>query len=62
MKDLSKLIHDINSGLSSVNQALELLKDDSGNTELVDQLTPLSLEKIGQVIKDWEELKNQIKK
>ncbi len=61
MKDQSKLIHDINSGLSSISQAIELIDNDKGNTELLSQVTPLALEKITQVLADWEELKNHIR-
>ncbi|TNF31649.1 MAG: hypothetical protein EP319_01585 [Deltaproteobacteria bacterium] len=61
MKDQSKLIHDINSGLSSLSQAIELIDTDNTNTELLSQITPLALEKITQVLADWEELKNQIR-
>jgi len=61
MKDQSKLIHDINSGLSSISQAIELINTDSENLELLSQVTPLALEKITQVLTDWEELKAHIK-
>lgn len=61
MKDQSKLIHDINSGLSSISQAIELINSDQANTELLSQVSPLALEKITQVLSDWEELKDQIR-
>jgi hypothetical protein len=61
MKDQSKLIHDINSGLSSICQAIELINSDQANTELLSQVSPLALEKITQVLSDWKELKDQIR-
>lgn len=61
MKDKSKLLHDINSGLSSLGQALELIHDQPENVELIGQLIPLSREKISRLMQDWNELKQQIK-
>ena len=61
MKDQSKLIHDINSGLSSISQAIELISSEQDNKELVSQVSPLALDKIAQVLSDWEELKCQIR-
>lgn len=53
-----KMIHDMNSGLGSLLQALELLVEEGKeNQELVDQIAPLSLKKINSLKDIWEQLK-----
>ena len=53
-----KLIHDMNSGLGSLVQAMELLADKNMRSDdLVDKIAPLSLEKIESLIDIWEQLK-----
>ncbi len=61
MKNKSKLIHDMNSGLGSLGQAMELLVDKEMRTDdLVDKIAPLSLAKIKALIQIWEQLKPKL--
>lgn len=61
MKDHSKLIHDMNSGLGSLGQAMELLVDkEMRSNDLVDKIAPLSLEKIQSLIQIWEQLRPKL--
>jgi hypothetical protein len=51
-KDLGAqvLVHDINSSLSALQGALEVIKDEwRSNPELVEKILPLTLEKINQL-------------
>ncbi|MDD4973703.1 MAG: hypothetical protein PHY93_05100 [Bacteriovorax sp.] len=51
-KDLSAqvLVHDINSSLSALQGALEVMKDEwRSNPELVERILPLTVEKINQL-------------
>ncbi|MBC7539206.1 MAG: hypothetical protein H7281_10320 [Bacteriovorax sp.] len=51
-KDLGTqvLVHDINSSLSALQGALEVIKDEwRSNPELVEKILPLTLEKINQL-------------
>ena len=44
------LVHDINSSLSALFGALEVIKDEwRSNPELVEKILPLTLEKINQL-------------
>jgi hypothetical protein len=61
MTNQSKLIHDMNSGLGSLGQAMEILVDKEIRSEaLVDKIAPLSLEKIQSLIQIWEQLRPKI--
>jgi len=60
-KDMKKLIHDMNSGLSSLSQAIELVGDNwKSNPELVERMLPLASDKMKEILNDWEDLKNRI--
>jgi hypothetical protein len=51
-KDLAAqvLVHDINSSLSALQGALEVMKDEwRSNPELVEKILPLTVEKINQL-------------
>ena len=57
----NQLRHDINSNLSSLLQALEIIVENHDkDVELVGKVSKLSLEKIKTVIKDWEEIKKEL--
>lgn len=44
------LVHDINSSLSALQGAVEVMKDEwRSNPELVEKILPLTLEKINQL-------------
>jgi hypothetical protein len=61
METNSKLIHDMNSGLGSLSQAMELLVDkDMRSEDLVDKIAPLSLEKIQSLIQIWEQIRPKL--
>lgn len=46
----SKAIHDINSSLSALQGAVEVIQDEwRTNPELVDKILPLTIEKISQL-------------
>ncbi len=63
MEDQSKVIHDINSGLSAISQSLSLINDNwKTNPEIVEKILPLVLEKAKSLESDWEVAKNIIKK
>lgn len=48
--EAQKLIHDINSSLSALQGAMEVIQDEwRSNPELVDRILPLTLEKINQL-------------
>lgn len=62
-KELNKLIHDINSAVSAVSQAVDLISDNwKENPELVEKMLPLTKEKLSELDSDWQEIKNIIKK
>lgn len=45
--ELNKTIHDINSAISALGNAVELTKDEwRSNPELVDRILPLTIDKI----------------
>lgn len=49
-KNNQTLVHDINSSLSALQGAVEVMKDEwRTNPELVEQILPLTLEKINQL-------------
>lgn len=50
MPEDQKIIHDINSSLSAIEGALEVIKDEwRTNPELVEKILPLTLDKINQL-------------
>ncbi len=60
-KDMKKLLHDMNSGLSSLSQAIELIGDNwKENPELVERMLPLAGDKMKEILNDWEDLKGRI--
>jgi len=62
-KDLNKLIHDINSAVSAVSQAVDLISDNwKENPELVEQMLPLTKTKLEELSSDWLDIKEIIKK
>jgi hypothetical protein len=62
-KDLNKLIHDINSAVSAVSQAVDLISDNwKDNPELVEKMLPLTREKLTDLNSDWQDIKSIIKK
>ena len=49
-KTAQALIHDINSSLSALQSAVEVIKDEwKSNPELVDRIIPLTLDKINEL-------------
>ena len=57
----AKLIHDMNSGLGSLGQAMELLSDKNNRSEeLVDEIAPLSLKKIQNLIETWSQITQKL--
>jgi|SaaInlV_135m_DNA_3_1039749.scaffolds.fasta_scaffold231194_1 hypothetical protein len=61
IKTQQKLIHDMNSGLGSLVQAMELLADKNiRSDDLVDKIAPLSLLKIQSLIDIWEQLRPKL--
>ncbi|WP_127718403.1 hypothetical protein [Halobacteriovorax sp. HLS] len=60
-KDKSKLVHDMNSSISSVTQAIDLIGENwKDNPELVEKMLPLTQKKMIELFNDWTELKNII--
>lgn len=63
MKDQSKIVHDINSSISSVSQSIDLLIENwKDNPELVEKMLPLTKEKMAQLKEDWKNLKSDFLK
>lgn len=61
-KDLRKLIHDLNSGISALEQGFLILKDNvSPDSELPYKVIELGIEKIDEVKNDLHDLKELIK-
>lgn len=61
-KSKDKLIHDINTGLFSIQQGIDLIAENIGqDRQIVDKLIPLSLKKVEELLTDWEVLKSKIK-
>ena len=58
MVSKSKLFHDMNSSLTSLEQALILIAENKTDQELIDQVLPLSREKMAEILSLWEEIKN----
>jgi hypothetical protein len=57
-KDQSKLIHDINSAISAVSQAVDLVSENwKSNPELVEKMLPLTQDKLKELLEDWNLLK-----
>jgi methyl-accepting chemotaxis protein len=58
-KDQSKIIHDINSAISSITQAVDLISENwKDNPELVEKMLPLTQNKLTELQEDWLVLKN----
>ena len=61
-KNIDKLIHDINSGLFSIQQAIDLVSENiHKDLSLIETLIPLATSKMEIIITDWEVLKSKIK-
>jgi len=59
--DVGKIKHDVNSNLSSIHQALEIINENMvNNPEVIQKVAPLALEKVKGLIKDWEEIKRSL--
>jgi len=59
----NKGIHDMNSGLSAIKQALDQIKKNyDENPELAKQFLDLTQVKCEEVISAWEEIKIDLKK
>ena len=48
----------MNSSLTSLEQALILIAENKTDQELIDQVLPLSREKMAEILSLWEEIKN----
>ncbi len=57
MGNRSKLVHDMNSSLTSLEQALLLIQENKTDQELLSQILPLSCEKMVEILSLWEEIK-----
>ena len=61
-KNISRLMHDMNSDLSSLFQALQVLdtnwRDDH---EIIAKILPLSVQKVEQLMKNWDEVKTHLR-
>ena len=58
-KDQSKLVHDINSAISAITQAVDLVSENwQSNPELVEQMLPLTQNKLKDLLEDWNLLKD----
>ncbi len=58
-ENTSKFIHNINSDISALLQAIELISDNwNDNPELMNKMVPLTLEKIVCLNKNWEKFKS----
>ena len=57
-----RLLHDINSNISALTQAIELLDRNWKKDEVtvIAELLPLMVGKIDQLNSDWQKLKNKI--
>ena len=59
---MSKGIHDMNSGLSAIKQALDqIIKNFDSNPDLAKQFLNLTQDKCEEVIETWEEIKSDLK-
>ena len=62
-KDINLLIHDINSSLSALSQALELANDNfDQDKELARKIIKLSRPKMTLLLTNWEKIKIYLKK
>lgn len=53
------LVHDINSSISALTGAIEVIKDEwRSNPELVEKILPLTLDKINQLHEQLARFKN----
>lgn len=57
--DYRKIIHDLNSGLSTVAQSLDILCSDE-DAVLAQELHPLCKQKMEEIINNWELLKQHL--
>jgi len=54
----NRLIHDVNSSISSLQQAIEVMTNNGEvNQELFKTVMPLTREKVHQLARQWEEIK-----
>lgn len=56
-----KMIHDMNSGISAIEQSLEIIFDNKDNAELTEKMLPLCIEKIKEVNASWNKIKKHLK-
>lgn len=62
-RDSSRLIHDMNSDLSALFQALQVAdKNWREDAELLEKLMPLMLQKVEQLMRNWDEVKTHLPK
>lgn len=58
----SKLVHDMNSSLAALEQALILLDENlKSDSELVEKIIPLSRQKMTEILALWSCVKEEIK-
>lgn len=58
----SKLVHDMNSSLAALEQALILLDENhSTDQELVEKILPLSRQKMTEILALWFRVKEEMK-
>jgi hypothetical protein len=63
MSKNKNLIHDMNSSLAALEQALILLEENQGiNSDLVEKILPLSREKMSEILAIWSLVKEEMKK
>jgi len=59
---VNKLIHDLNSGLSTIQQSLAILSNASNEKDIpTSKMMPLLLNKIEEVITNWGKVKEILK-
>jgi len=62
MSKNKNLIHDMNSSLAALEQALILLEENQGiNSDLVEKILPLSREKMSEILAIWSLVKEEMK-
>lgn len=55
-------IHNINSNLMAIEQSLEMIqKHWKSNPALIDEVIPMAMIRIKELIHTWEELKHEIR-
>ncbi len=58
----SKLVHDMNSSLAALEQALILLEENhQTDQELVEKILPLSRQKMTEILALWSHVKEEMK-